>query len=291
MDIRQITVGPENPVRILPPGLLSRSLSAFEAFQKRSPYGPFSSLNLLELLAIVFDLCRDEFGKKRTGKIEVFENSRNEALLLLYENLALSPEIDNGIVKRITLRQASLIDESFNVSLGWKSLMQDTTVRIRGRSALEVHSDQSISAAAATVIKHCPYYPPSTAGFLNKWRNRLLKLVCTPETSETIADLALEIENRPRLLKLTGWCGGTVLHPCCRLGNLGQLQLLLRTIQEREVQRRIGLTRTELLNWRNVDGCTPFFIAKLYGQRSAACMMLEAGADSTIPDRFVHDLN
>jgi hypothetical protein len=80
-------------------------------------------------------------------------------------------------------------------------------------------------------------------------------------------------------------CRGIALHPASRLNNARQLMVLMNAIFERPLQQRLGFAPSDLLNWRNCDGCSPLYLASLFGAHDAVSILTQAGA-RVEPDRF-----
>jgi hypothetical protein len=282
-----LPVGPENPVRVLPPGLLSRTLVAFEGMRNNSNKESSSrNKDLVVLLAIVFDLARDVFGYKRTGRVAIYRNGSQDCYLLLYDTLVLKPNFDNGALSKILLQSRSdNFDSQHDEVACWRNLRDQVVVS--GNASIGSHDTQgAIVCAAREVLKNCPYSFFTGSTFHRKWRARIVKLVCVEETAESVEELEKELWGQPRLVRVPGWCGGIALHPCCRLGNCRQLRVFLDALSNPGFQAMCGDDPGLIINWRNIDGCTPLYIANLYRQKSISSMLLKAGADPTIGDRF-----
>ena len=118
--------------------------------------------------------------------------------------------------------------------------------------------------------------------FQHKYRSKILKHICTKESDTSCAALDVELAVRKeRILGLTGWCGGNILNPASRLGNVRQLKSLLTAIEGLAPERRFAV-----LNTRNRDGYTPLMIARSFRQRSAVDLLSEAGAGEDPFDYF-----
>lgn len=288
MRIRAIHTGPENPARVLAPALLSRSIAAFETIQATGIAGTQNQAGFIMLLAIVFDICRTVFSKYEEGPVGIVQGGRGEYLVAIYCKFLLTSEVSGGTVRNIYLSRCSLDGDKHPAVLSeWKELRHLIAASVEPHSIRKSLIGQNPIAKAATdILRNCPYCPASTISSLHKWRSKVVNLVCRPETQQTVAELKLELKSRPRLLALRGWCGGNVLHPCCRLGNIQQLRLLLDSISSQETQQKVPIVSFDLIDGRNLDGCTPLYIARQYKQTEAAQIMLDAGADPTIPDRF-----
>jgi hypothetical protein len=289
MKLRAIPAGPESPVRVLPPALLSRAIKAFEIIQAREPALALAKIDFLTLLAILFDLCRTVFTENKSGPIAIYETDQMRYSLAIYGTLSLTPTLDDGIIRSIHLWPCSYTEgKRSEVFGGWRDLKHSIVAVVDGSafSTTATARHGAIVRAAASVLRGCPYYPPAAARSIHKWRTKLVNLVCTPETIGSVAALAREVASRPRLFTVRGWCGGNVLHPCCRLGNVQQLQLLLEAIYSESVHKKARIQPTELIEGKNLDGCTPLYVARQYAQPEAARIMLEAGANPTIADRF-----
>jgi hypothetical protein len=281
-----LPVGPENPVRVLPPGLLSRTLAAFEGIRGNSKEEGCRNKDLLVLLAIVFDLARDVFGYKRTGRVAMYRNSGQDGYLLLYDSLVLKPHFVTGSVSRILLQSGSdILAGQHDEVVGWRDL-RDQIVVPRNASIESQDTGDRIVSVARGILKNCPYSFFTDSTFHRKWRAKIVKLVCVEETAESVQALESELWAQPRLVSVPGWCGGIALHPCCRLGNCRQLRVFLDALSNPEFQVMCGGDPGLIINWRNIDGCTPLYIANLYRQKLISSMLLEAGADPTIGDRF-----
>jgi hypothetical protein len=288
MRIRAIPTGPEDPARVLAPALLSRSIAAFESTQAEEVARTLDQADFTMLLAIVFDICRTVFDNYEEGPVDIVQDNLGEYWIAIYSKFLLTADVSAGMVRNIYLSRQFLSTGKHTAVLSkWKELRHLIAASLEPHSiSKSLIGNKAITKAASDILRNCPYYPASTVSSLHKWRYKAVNLVCTPETQQTVAELSLELKSRPRLLTVRGWCGGNVLHPCCRLGNVQQLRVLLDSISSREIQHKISIFPSDLIDGQNLDGCTPFYIARQYKQAEAAQVMLDAGADPAIPNRF-----
>jgi hypothetical protein len=284
MQLLPLPIGPENPVRVLPPALLSKAVIAFERLQSCFECGAFHRSDILTLLAIVFDLSRNIFGRRLLGEVALYRDAREHTVLVAYGSLLLDPQFLGQRLRRISLRFAPIGDDC-EEQHEWKDL----------RAAVQLSSENCIQSfqrigpiirAAREVLRNCPYSQFLEANDVTKWRFKIVRLVCAAETDDSVDALEREMKLHPRLLKIPGWCGGLILHPCCRLGNTRQLKLVLNALEDAGFRSRLSIEPPDLINWQNFDGCTPLRIAQLYEQDSCAELLLNAGANPKLHDRF-----
>lgn len=277
--------GSLHPVAVFPPGLLSRTVSFFEKSPEARDLDS-ATASFCDVLAAVLDLGRSVFGVRRKEEVAVRIDAATGTPRLIYGNVQLSVRAADNLMKTVMLEPATSCT-SYRSSTTWKGT-RDAVLDYFERPSRKgtIHG---LGRTGIQVLYNCPYYPAATARSAHKWRFKIIDLVSRRETPEAIDRFAEEVALHPIALELVGWCGGVILHPCCRLGNLRQLEVLLKAVRSGNARR--GSTIDQFINWRNLDGCTPFFAARLYGQQEAAEMMLNAGADPQIPDRFGYQVD
>ena len=103
-------------------------------------------------------------------------------------------------------------------------------------------------------------------------------------------ELLTTLRERPAILAIPGWCGGTVLHEAAEFGNVRLMEGILKLAKEhepiRDIVNRRSLTFQQLLSLRNRDGDTPLHLANFEGHTAAKELLLSVGADPGAMDRF-----
>ena len=283
--IRPLPAIPMHPLAVFPPGLLSRTVSFFEKSPEARDVDS-AAASFCDVLAAVLDLSRSVFGVRREEEVAVRIDPATGTPRLIYGDVQLSVRAANDLMKTVVLEPATS-SPSYLSSTTWEGT-RDAVLDYFERPSRKgtIHG---LGRTGIQVLYNCPYYPAATAGSAHKWRFKIINMVSRRESPEAIDRFAEEVALHPIALDLVGWCGGVILHPCCRLGNLRQLEVLLKAVRSGNARR--GSTIDQFVNWRNLDGCTPFFTARFYGQQEAAEMMINAGADPQIPDRFGYQVD
>lgn len=282
MDRRFVAVGPENPIVQLPPGLLSKAID----LTSRLGSPEWKRPEFIAFLAVIFDLCRNVFGQEQLGKTAILRVSPDHTILQAYGNFEIDPVFEYGHLHRICLRP--LVNPNAFIEddpTGWKK-ERDEVIRHSQKKLALSGNRSTIARAVLPILWNCPYCPSLNSSFQHKWRAVLLGFSCRYENDDSLSEIENEIKAHPRLFMIRGWCGGNILHPSSRLGNVRHLQLLLSSLESGVLQKRLGVSPSKIINLRNCDGCTPLMIAQLYKQELAAKILLEAGAISGIPDVF-----
>ncbi len=313
---RRISVGPLDALTDVPSALLTRSLAAAEYV--RGALGlelgkARDQLLYLQVLCVCFQFNRDGLDRFHAGDICVVRaktrlpERAGPAYVRLYDSLALAPECCTGSkghsASSIFLgSEVAYWSHQTGENPGWQPVPEARKVRAeirrlihQGRAPKPLQTlvvgdvpDRTalLVDAAYGVVYNSPYNRTAASRSRHKWRFQLIGLVSEPESGPSVRRFSEFVKHYPRALSVPGWCGGIPLHPICRLGNIRMLEQFLQHAAvptDQESQRyRFG----DLLNWRNVDGCTPLHTAVAYGQQRAAGVLVRAGADSSIPNRF-----
>ena len=147
-------------------------------------------------------VCRTVFTENKSGPIAIYETDQMHYSLAIYRALSLTPKLGDGIIRSIHLGSCSYTEaKRSEVFGGWRDLKHSIVAVFDGSafSTAATARHGAIVRAAANVLRGCPYYPPSAARSIHKWRTKLVNLVCTPETIGSVAALAREVASRPRL--------------------------------------------------------------------------------------------
>lgn len=100
------------------------------------------------------------------------------------------------------------------------------------------------------------------------------------------------ISRFPPLLAAAGWCGGIMLHEAAQYGNKPLVELLiLRAREQSAVGKLININGAryefkDWINWKNRDGSTPLHLATLYEGKNVVDLLIDAGADPMLFNRF-----
>jgi hypothetical protein len=159
--------------------------------------------------------------------------------------------------------------ELSEVDCDWRQLRcQIHTLLIRGTRITSACAPEL--RIGLEVLQNCPYLSELEYHYSHKLRGRLIRTIDHPENRKSVNEMAMLLSRHPPLLKIVGWCGGSPLHVCSRLGNWQQIDWILRSLDDPTFRRRGRLDPLGLVQQANLDGYTPILLAEMFGHEDIA---------------------
>jgi hypothetical protein len=271
-------VGPLNPALVLPPALLSRALQSLREDELWQTGGLEFARAFAIFLALLFDLCREGIDRRFVGDVIILQIGKNNFLLALYGELELEIRFDQELLEGIELRASTKYSRRLIDKVDHSRVREDVVQSCRRRFRVSPTSSPLVGVLLS-ILWNCPYCPDLVVPFEHKWRSRIIRIVSRKEDTQSTTALQREIEMHPRrVLALKGWCGGKIIHPVSRLGNISQLKMLFSTAADLGTNEAKGFQIEQLRDVRNYDGYTPLMIARLFGQSAATELLISSGA-------------
>ena len=267
---RVVCVGTTHLIRLLPPSLLQKAVKAGEQFSLHQAATPINRLTFIELLAILFDSCRNVFGSDLQGETLILRSDAGDFSLIAYGRVQVKPKYRDGRLDHIVVRIADDLAHYTNYASSQWQEIRDQVNQIMFKRNKNLGEPEPIISAALSVLHNCPYVGNERHNYSHKWRASLIAMVCEKEDARTVIDFKQELWRRPQMLKVIGWCGGNVLHPCSRLGNIRQVESVLNALGDRDFLARFRAPPQEVIMRRNHDGYTPRIVAEIFGQEKIA---------------------